>query len=85
MYHGDIDNRTLNEYRQLEMELHLELIETCKKFISKLGIVSIMGILDIVKQEAIELEKATRENIEEEEYTLDNNKKQEIDAFFKQK
>jgi len=85
MYPGDVENRTLNEHRQLEMELHLELLKTCKKFISKLGIVSIMGILDIVKQEAIELEKATRESIKGEDYTLDNNKKEEIDAYFRQK
>jgi len=85
MYPGDVENRTLNEHRQLEMELHLELLKTCKKFISKLGIVSIMGILDIVKQEAIELEKATRESIKGEEYTVDNNKKEEIDAYFRQK
>ena len=85
MYPGDVENRTLNEHRQLEMELHLELLKTCKKFIPKLGIVSIMGILDIVKQEAIELEKATRESIKGEEYTADNNKKEEIDAYFRQK
>lgn len=85
MYPSEIENRTLNEYRQLEMELHLELIKTCKKFISKLSIVSIMGILDIVKQETIEIEKATKESITGEEYTLDNNKKQEIDDYFRQK
>jgi hypothetical protein len=67
MYLDDISSITLDEYRQLEMQLHIELMNTCRKYISQLGIVSIMGILDIVKQEAIELEGATRKNIKKEE------------------
>jgi len=50
---------TLEEYRALEVALHRELMNTCRKYIGDLGIVSIMGILDIVKQETIELERAT--------------------------
>jgi len=81
MYSDNVDDITLREYRQLEMQLHLELMNTCRKFISKLGIVSIMGILDIVKQEAMELEKAMRESIKREEFDVDNNQKSEIDSF----
>jgi len=85
MYPGDVEGMSLSEYRQLEMQLHLELINTCKKFISKLGIVSIMGIFDIVKQEALELEKATRESIKREEYEVDTNQKSDIDDYYKKK
>jgi hypothetical protein len=85
MYPGDVEGMSLSEYRQLEMQLHLELINTCRKFISKLGIVSIMGIFDIVKQEALELEKATRESIKREEYEVDNNQKSDIDDYYKKK
>ena len=60
MYPGGIMSRTLEEYRQLEIQLHLELMNTCKKYISQLGIISMMGILDTVKQEVIELDRATR-------------------------
>ena len=67
MYPGEINTTTLDEYRQLEMQLHLELMNACRKYISQLGIVSIMGILDIVKQEAIEFEGATRKNIKKED------------------
>jgi hypothetical protein len=81
MYPGDVEDITLSEYRQLEMQLHLELMNTCRKFISKIGIVSIMGILDIVKQEAMELEKAMRDSDKREEYDLDNNRRSEIDSF----
>jgi len=66
MYPNDHDDRTLDEYRQLEVKLHLELTNTCRKYISHLGIVSIMGILDIVKQETVELERATREDMHRE-------------------
>ena len=62
-----IDDRTLDEYRALETELHRELMKICREYINDLGIVSIMGILDIVKQEAIELERATRKIMKGEE------------------
>lgn len=61
------DGRTLEEYRALEVELHRDLMKVCRKYINELGIVSIMGILDIVKQEAIELEKATSKIMKGEE------------------
>lgn len=63
----DENDRTLKEYRELEMQLHIDLMGICRKYISRLGIVSIMGIFDIVKQEAMELERATREDIKDEE------------------
>jgi len=63
---------TLEEYRQIETRMHLELTNVCRKYISRLGIVSIMGILDIVKQEAIDLERATKQNLRKDEF--DDNK-----------
>jgi len=56
----------INDYRALEIEFHTELMKICRRYINELGIVSIIGILDIVKQETIELEGATRKNIEHE-------------------
>jgi hypothetical protein len=64
---GRIDDRTLEKYRALETELHRELMKICREYINDLGIISITGILDIVKQEAIELEKATRKIMKSEE------------------
>ena len=58
---------TLLEYRAAEIKLHSELMKICRNYINELGIVSIIGILDIVKQETIELEGATRRNIKDEE------------------
>jgi len=57
--------RSLEEYRAAETELHTELMGITRRYISKLGIVSLTGILDIVKQEIRELEKATRKNLDD--------------------
>ena len=75
---------TLEEYRELETRLHHELMNTCRKYIYELGIVSIMGILDIVKQETIELEKATRRNPKKEEFESERKKGSEEDIFSRQ-
>lgn len=66
MYPDELGSRALEEYKALEVELHRDLMKVCRRYINEIGIVSIMGILDIVKQEAIELERATRKNIKEE-------------------
>ena len=57
---------TLEEYKALEVALHRDLMEICRGYINKIGIVSVLGILDIVKQETIELHRATRKNIDRE-------------------
>ena len=54
---------TLKEHREYESKLHGELIAICREYKNKLGIVSILGILEIIKQEVIELEQATRRDI----------------------
>jgi hypothetical protein len=57
---------SLEEYRAAETELHTELMSITRRYISKLGIISLIGILDIVKQETRELERATRKNLDME-------------------
>ena len=80
---SEIDDRTLKEYRALETELHRELMKICREYINDLGIVSIMGILDIVKQEAIELERATRKIMKSEE-TETEDKEEDTDFSYKE-
>ena len=58
---------SLDEYRTAETELHTELMRITRKYIAKLGIISLMGVLDIVKQEVRELERATKKNLDDEE------------------
>ena len=67
MYPGEKREMTLLEYRATEIKLHSELMKICRNYINELGIVSIIGILDIVKRETVELEGATRRNIKDEE------------------
>ena len=81
MYPGDSEKKTLEEYRMLENQLHHELMNACRKYISELGIVSIMGILDVVKQETIELERATKRTFKNEEFKIDKKEKTDIETF----
>ena len=71
MYPGDSEKKTLEEYRLIENQLHHDLMNACRKYISELGIVSIIGMLDIVKQETIELERATKRTFKNEEFEID--------------
>jgi len=54
----------LDEYRQYEKNLRLELMNVCRRYIQKISIVSIMGVIDLVKQETLELEKVTKTDVE---------------------
>lgn len=56
-----------DEYRQHEKDLRLELMNICKRYIRKISIVSAMGVLDLVKQEILELEQVTKSDLREEE------------------
>lgn len=53
----ELSNEPLEEYKALETRLYGELIKSCRRYSSKLSIISITGILDIIKQEIMELEK----------------------------
>jgi len=75
---------TLLEYRATEIKLHSELMKICRNYINKLGIVSIMGILDIVKQETIELEGATRRSIKAEESEPETKPRENTENLFRQ-
>jgi hypothetical protein len=68
----DFEEITLEKYRAIELKMHRELMDVCRKYINDLGIVSIMGILDIVKQETVELERATNKVIKSQEPELPN-------------
>ena len=55
------------EYKNYEIELHREIMNCCRKYIKKISIFSILGILDYVKQEAVELESATSHDLDKEQ------------------
>ena len=60
MMPGENVTDSLKDYKTYEIQLHRELINSCRKYLKSLSIISILGILDIVKQETIELEQATK-------------------------
>lgn len=45
------------EYKILETRLYGELIRSCQRYNTKLRLISILGILDYVKHEVMDLEK----------------------------
>ncbi len=47
----------LDEYKSIETRLYGELVKSCQSCSTKLSIISIIGILDLVKQEIKDLEK----------------------------
>ncbi len=47
----------LDEYKAMETRLYGELIKSCRSYSNKLSIISIVGILDLVKQGLIDLDK----------------------------
>ena len=54
----------LDEYRHHEKNLRLELMNVCRRYMQKISIVSIMGVIDLVKQDTLELEKVTKTDVE---------------------
>jgi len=65
MYSDENQRMTFVDYKNMEVALHRDLMNSCRRYINKLSIVSVLGILEIVKQEAIELEKATNRILDE--------------------
>jgi len=71
MHPDDEDCITLKDYREYKLKLHGELLDICRDYLNKISIVSILGIIEIVKQEIMELEKATKKDITNEKSDFD--------------
>ncbi|UCD13523.1 MAG: hypothetical protein JSW60_08200 [Thermoplasmatales archaeon] len=53
----DYEDLPKDKYKTLETRLYGELMRSCQRYSTKLRIISILGILDFVKQEIMNLEK----------------------------
>ena len=53
----DFEDLSAEEYKTLETKLYGELMRSCQRYGTKLRIISILGILDFVKQEIMDFEK----------------------------
>jgi len=60
MFSNNEISDSLKEYREYKIKFHGELMDICRKYLNKLSIVSVLGILEIVKQETMELEQAKK-------------------------
>ena len=47
----------LDEYKSIETKLYGEIVKSCQSYSNDLSIISIVGILDLVKQEITDLDK----------------------------
>ena len=65
-----IEKLQLDEYKSMETKLYGELVKSCQSYSVELSIISIIGILDLVKQEIKDLDKEKfkfmQENFSEE-------------------
>ncbi|MFO7677923.1 MAG: hypothetical protein R6V50_06050 [Thermoplasmatota archaeon] len=50
----------LDEYKRMETRLFGELMKSCQRYTNDISIISIVGILDLVKQEIKDLDKETQ-------------------------
>ena len=76
---------TLEEYKGLETRLYGEVIKSCRRYSHKLSMISILGILDVVKEEIKELEKTNvklmKEDFFEEERAPVTEQETDIDPL----
>jgi len=52
-----VEKLQLDEYKSMETKLYGELVKSCQSYSAELSIISIIGILDLVKQEIKDLDK----------------------------
>lgn len=55
---------TLEEYQRAEAMFHTEIMNVCRKYVTKLNLVSMLGIVEIATDEIRELDKATKRNLD---------------------
>jgi len=61
-----IEKIQLDEYKSMETKLYGELVKSCQRYSNQLSIISIVGILDLIKQEIKDLEKEKYKFMKEE-------------------
>ena len=61
----DLPVEEYEDYKTLETRLYGELIRSCQRYGTKLRLISILGILDYVKQEIMDLEKENMKFIDD--------------------
>ena len=52
-----VEKMQLDEYKSMETKLYGELVKSCRSYSTNLSVISIIGILDLIKQEIKDLDK----------------------------
>ena len=60
------DSPKLIEYKAMETRLYGELMKSCRFYQNKLTLISILGILELVRQDIRELDKTNIKNVDED-------------------
>jgi hypothetical protein len=60
------DSPKLIEYKAMETKLYGDLLKSCRFYQNKLSLISILGILELVKQEMKDLDKTNIKNMDDE-------------------
>jgi hypothetical protein len=60
------DSPKLIEYKAMETKLYGDLLKSCRFYQNKLSLISILGILELVKQEIKDLDKTNIKNTDDE-------------------
>jgi len=58
-----MNGNSYERLKALETSFHRDLMNNCRKYLNHIGIISVLGIIDLVKQEVVELEHATKRNV----------------------
>ena len=56
-----VEGQDIKRYRQMEARLYGDLMKVCRRYGSELNIISVLGIIEIVKSELKELDKQGRQ------------------------
>ena len=66
MFTDNVDDGSIDGYKAIELEFHRDIMNICRKYINHLTLVSVIGTLDMAKNETIELMRATRKDMSDE-------------------
>jgi len=62
-----MESMDISGYKEMEVGFHRDLMNVCRRYISHLNLVSVVGTIETVKQEVVELIRATSKSSFEEE------------------
>jgi len=72
---------SVKEYKNIETRLYGELMKSCRRYTNDLHLISILGILEIVKEEMRDLDKTSRQLTRRGELSPDKDDSASLDTI----